>query len=65
MNKDQIKGRGKQAAGKAKEVVGKVVGSDRVVAQGRDQQLEGKAQEVLGIAKQGVKAVVDKVKKAR
>lgn len=60
MNKDQVTGRGKQAAGKAKEVLGKVVGNDRVAAQGRAQQIAGKAQEVLGDAKRGVKDVVAK-----
>lgn len=65
MNKDQLKGRGKQAAGKAKEVFGKVVANDRVIAEGRAQQIEGKAQEVLGTAKKGVKHIVSKVKKGR
>jgi uncharacterized protein YjbJ (UPF0337 family) len=62
LNKDQLKGRGKQAAGKLKEVTGKVTGNKRTAADGRVDQALGKAQEVLGDAKAGAKQIVRKVK---
>ena len=35
MNKDQMKGRLKQAEGKVKEVAGKVVGNERLQTEGK------------------------------
>ena len=37
MNKDQVKGRIKEATGKVKEVTGKVVGNESLEAEGVDQ----------------------------
>ena len=60
MNKDQVTGRVDQARGKVKEVAGKVVGNDRLEAEGRAEKAKGKLQTVFGDAKEDVK---DKVKK--
>ena len=60
MNKDQVTGRVDQARGKVKEVAGKVVGNDRLEAEGRAEKAKGKLQTVFGDAKEDAK---DKVKK--
>ena len=51
MNKDQVKGRAKEAKGKIKEVVGRTVGNPRVEAEGDADQLVGKVQKAYGDAK--------------
>jgi uncharacterized protein YjbJ (UPF0337 family) len=51
MNKDQIKGRAKEAKGKVKEIAGKAVGNPRVEAEGDADQLAGKVQKTYGDAK--------------
>jgi uncharacterized protein YjbJ (UPF0337 family) len=51
MNKDQIKGRAKEAKGKIKEVVGRTVGNARTEAEGDAEQLVGKVQKTYGDAK--------------
>ncbi len=55
MNKDQVKGRVKEAEGKIKEVAGKLVGNDTLEAKGRAQKVLGKAQAKFGDVKQDVK----------
>ena len=51
MNKDQIKGRVKEAKGKVKEIAGKAVGNTRVEAEGDIEQIAGKVQKTYGDAK--------------
>jgi uncharacterized protein YjbJ (UPF0337 family) len=51
MNKDQIKGRAKEAKGKIKEVVGRTVGNARTEAEGDAEQLVGKVQKTYGDVK--------------
>ncbi|MBK6805970.1 MAG: CsbD family protein [Betaproteobacteria bacterium] len=46
MNKDQVKGRVKQAEGKIKEVAGKIVGNEKLEAKGKTQKILGQAQAV-------------------
>jgi len=58
MNKDQIKGRAKQAKGEVKEVVGKLVGDKAMETKGVIQKAAGKIQNSYGNAK-------DKTKKGR
>jgi len=58
MNKDQIKGRAKQAKGEVKEVVGKLVGDKAMETKGVIQKAAGKIQNSYGNAK-------DKIKKGR
>ena len=60
MNKDQVTGRVGQARGKLKEVAGKVVGNDRLEAEGRAEKAKGKLQTVFADAKEDAK---DKAKK--
>ncbi len=55
MNKDQVKGRVKEAEGKIKEVTGKLVGNETLEAKGKVQRVLGKAQAKFGDVKQDVK----------
>lgn len=55
MNKDQVKGRVKEAEGKIKEVAGKLVGNETMEAKGKVQKILGKAQAKFGDVKQDVK----------
>lgn len=55
MNKDQVKGRVKEAEGKMKEVAGKVVGNETLEAKGKVQKILGTAQAKFGDVKQHVK----------
>ncbi|MEO8628448.1 MAG: CsbD family protein [Betaproteobacteria bacterium] len=60
MNKDQVKGRINEAAGKVKEVAGKAVGNETAEAKGIVQKNAGKVQAGYGDAKEDVK---DQIKK--
>jgi uncharacterized protein YjbJ (UPF0337 family) len=51
MNKDQVKGRVREAKGKVKEIAGNAVGNRRVEAEGDAEQLAGKVQKTYGDAK--------------
>ena len=55
MNKDQVKGAAKDAAGKMQEKAGEAVGSDKQQAKGLVKQVEGKVQKAYGDAKEAVK----------
>jgi uncharacterized protein YjbJ (UPF0337 family) len=55
VNKDQIKGRIREAEGKAKEVAGKMVGNDKLELKGNVQRALGQAQAKFGDAKQNMK----------
>lgn len=55
MNKDQVKGSLKDAAGKAQQKIGQAVGSTEQQAKGLARQVEGKAQKSLGDVKEAVK----------
>ncbi|MEP7156898.1 MAG: CsbD family protein [Betaproteobacteria bacterium] len=55
MNKDQIKGAGKVAAGKIQEGVGKAIDSKTQQAKGLAKQATGQAQKSYGDAKEIVK----------
>jgi uncharacterized protein YjbJ (UPF0337 family) len=55
MNRDQIKGTIKDAAGKVQRKAGEVVGSSEQQAKGALKQAEGKSQKALGDAKQAMK----------
>jgi uncharacterized protein YjbJ (UPF0337 family) len=55
MNKDQVKGRVKEAKGKIKEVAGKLVGDENLEARGKVQKVLGEAQAKFGDVKQDVK----------
>jgi uncharacterized protein YjbJ (UPF0337 family) len=55
MNKDQVKGRVKEAEGKVKEVAGKLVGNEKMEAKGKVEKVLGRAQAKFGDVKQDVK----------
>ena len=55
MNKDQIKGGLKEAAGKVQEKAGELVGSQSQKAKGLTKEVEGKAQKSVGDAKEVLK----------
>jgi uncharacterized protein YjbJ (UPF0337 family) len=48
MNKDQVKGAAKDAAGKIERKTGEVVGSDKMQIKGAAKQVEGKLQKAAG-----------------
>jgi len=54
MNKDQIKGAAKDAAGKIQQEVGKVTGSTEQQAKGLEKQVEGKVQKGVGNVKEAI-----------
>ena len=55
MNKDQVKGRVKEAKGKIKEVAGVLIGNETMEAKGKVQRVVGQAQAKFGDVKQDVK----------
>ncbi len=60
MNKDQVKGAVKEAAGKVQAEVGKLVGNTDQHVKGHILETKGKTQRVVGDAKQLVKDVTHK-----
>ena len=52
MNKDQVKGVVKEAAGKVQEKTGEVTGSTTQQAKGLAKEVEGKTQKKVGDAKE-------------
>lgn len=55
MNKDQVKGAVKDAAGKVQQKTGEVIGSTEQQAKGLAKQVEGKTQKSVGDAKEALK----------
>ena len=55
MNKDQVKGSVKEAAGKVQKSVGELVGNPMQRGKGAAKEAQGRAQQVLGDAKELVK----------
>ena len=56
---DKIKGVANEAAGNIKQGVGKVVGSDKLQAEGKAQEIKGDVQKAVGTAKDAVKDVAN------
>lgn len=54
MNKDQVKGVGKQVKGEVQQQVGKLTGDVDTRAKGHANEIEGKLQKDLGDAKEAV-----------
>jgi len=52
MNKDQVKGKAKNIAGKIQEQAGKLVGSKKQQVKGLSKQIAGKTQESFGDVRQ-------------
>ena len=55
MNKDQVKGATKDAAGKVQQKTGEVIGSTEQQAKGLAKQVEGTTQKNYGDAKEVIK----------
>jgi uncharacterized protein YjbJ (UPF0337 family) len=55
MNRDQVKGAAKDAAGKVQRKTGELIGSPEQQAKGLAKQAEGKVQKGYGNAKEAVK----------
>ncbi len=60
MDKDRVKGAGKQVKGSVKEAAGKVTGDKKTEAEGRADKAEGKVQNTIGGAKDTVRENLDK-----
>ncbi len=60
MNKHQVKGRVEQAKGAVKEGTGRVVGNERLEAEGKIDKTIGKAQAEYGDAKERTQDMLDK-----
>jgi len=60
MNKDQVKGTVKEAAGKVQAQVGKLTGNTEQKVKGHIREAEGKTQQVVGDAKELLKDVARK-----
>ena len=60
MNKDQVNGRAETLKGDVKEAAGKVVGNERLTAEGRAEQAAGKVQSTVGDVKSDVGNAVKK-----
>ena len=61
MNKDQVKGRIDEAAGKAKQETGEALGNKRMENEGRADKASGKVQGAYGDAKEKAKDQIDKL----
>jgi uncharacterized protein YjbJ (UPF0337 family) len=57
---DKASGIANEAIGNTKQVVGKVVGSEKLEAEGVAQEIKGEAQQAVGEAKEKVKDVANK-----
>ncbi|MCD7107758.1 CsbD family protein [Rhizobium sp. DKSPLA3] len=58
MDKNRIEGGAKEVKGTVKEAVGKLVGNERLEAEGKIDKAEGEAQSTLGKAKDAVKGAL-------
>jgi uncharacterized protein YjbJ (UPF0337 family) len=56
---DEVKGKGKQVAGTAKEKLGKLTGNRDLEASGNQERFEGKVQDKLGKARRKVGEAVE------
>ena len=60
INKDQVEGRVKEAAGKVQEVTGRAVGSTKEEVKGNLNKNAGKAQAAVGDAEEKIKKSLDR-----
>jgi len=60
MNKQQVKGKLKEAAGETQEHLGRLTGSEEQEARGHAREQEGKAQKKIGDLKEAAKDIVKK-----
>ncbi|MGI2147393.1 CsbD family protein [Shewanella baltica] len=57
MNKDLIEGSIKDAAGKAQQKIGEIVGNPKQQVKGVQKQIKGKTQKTMGNVKEAAKGV--------
>jgi uncharacterized protein YjbJ (UPF0337 family) len=62
VDKEHIKGAADKAKGAVKEAAGKVVASDKLVAEGKADKAKGAAHEAVGDVKDAARKVVDSTK---
>jgi len=60
MDKDRVKGSMKQAAGSVKETTGKMLGDEKLEAEGSAEKTEGKIQNAVGGIKDTIRENVKK-----
>jgi uncharacterized protein YjbJ (UPF0337 family) len=60
MDKDRVKGSLKQAAGSIKEATGKILGDEKLEAEGSAEKTEGEIQNAVGSFKDTVRETFDK-----
>jgi uncharacterized protein YjbJ (UPF0337 family) len=58
MNKDQVNGRAETVKGNVKEAAGKLVGNERLTAEGQADQVAGKVQSTTGDVKEKVGSAI-------
>ena len=61
MNKDKMKGKGKEAMGATREQAGRLTGNDELEAKGAAQKNEGKVQDAVGDVKDSARKLKEKV----
>lgn len=59
VDKDRVKGAGKQAKGRIKEAAGKVTGDTKLRGEGKAEKAEGKARSTVGGIKDKVRDAVE------
>jgi len=64
MDKDRIKGKAEDIAGRVKRQTGEWTGNENAQAEGATQQLKGKARNAMGKAKDAVRDAADDVNRA-
>lgn len=65
MDKDRIKGKVEEVAGKAKRQVGEWTGDDKTQAEGLAEQAKGKAHQAVGKAKDAVRQAADDLRRRK
>jgi len=60
MDKDRVAGSAKQAKGSVKQMAGKVIGDNKLQAEGTADKLAGKAQNAVGSVKDAVRDATKK-----
>jgi uncharacterized protein YjbJ (UPF0337 family) len=65
MDKERIKGKAEDIAGRVERQVGEWTGDDKAQAEGLAKQAEGKTRNVVGKMKDGVRDAVDNLKETK
>ena len=60
MDKDRIKGIAQQGKGAAKQAVGKIIGDEKLKAEGAAEKAEGKARNAIGGFKDAIRDAANK-----